>query len=420
MLRQDFLGPGGPAQELRVEVTSSLEEVGREAWEELDGWGNLYCSYPYLLAVERSSPTPTVYVLLREAGGRLVAGLPGYLYSGGRDPGLDHYEPFRAGANWVLGPKLQERPWRPTWLAGSRSGYVTTFPIHPDWSSERLAVTALLLQASGALADASAATSLMVPWLTSAAAAQALPALRRPEHLVLAGPSCSIELGADGMEGYLSRLSSSRRKAARQERKRFLESGLEVQSADLASCLAELAPLAARLQRRYGHRFTEREITTQLHAQAEQLNPESLVLLCRRRGRIAGFSLLFQWGDTLYGRLAGFDYRATAGTAAYFNLCFHLPLELAADRGLRRLHLGMASWRAKVLRGADFDPAWQLICPPRPVRGAWARAARAGDQEAARWWAGQFPRLVDLEQDLRWTRAGLRRAATDPSLGQQT
>ena len=407
MFQQLFREAPAGAPELQEELVGSLRQVKRAEWDRISGGCSLYLSYPFLLSVEEAAATPCSYLLLRDQVGLLVAGLPLYHWDGSRDPGLDHYEPFAAGARWVLGRRARPAPWLPTLIAGSRSGYCTEFAVDPSWEQNRPHLIGLLLGGAARVAETLGASSLGVMWLTSAAARQAIGWLKRPEYLLLAGPNCAIEVTWDSLEGYLAQLSWSRRRSARREMERFRRSGLRVELAQLNSCLDEMAPLAARLQQKYGHALTPPEITEQLAAQAWYLNSHSRVVLCRQRGRLVGFSLLYSWRGALYGRLAGFDYQATAQSDAYFNLAFYIPLHLALDERLGRFNLGMATWRAKVLRGAGLDPAWSIACPPSQVRGAWARMAKAQGDDPSRWWAEQFPRQVDWECDWRWTRAGL-------------
>ncbi|MGA7361475.1 MAG: GNAT family N-acetyltransferase [Candidatus Dormiibacterota bacterium] len=407
MFQQIFRKGPSDASYLRVELVDSLRQVERSDWDRISERCGLYLSYPFLLSVEESSATPCSYLLLGDSAGALVAGLPMYSWDGSPDPSLDHYEPFAAGARWVLGRRARPEPWLPTLLVGTRSGYSTEFAVSPAWEHSREAAVGQLLRGAARQAEVLGAASLGVMWLTSAAAREACGCLDRPEYLLLAGPNCAIEVEWDSFEGYLGQLSWSRRRSARRELSRFRQSGLQVQFSDLRSSLEEIAPLAARLQRKYGHAMRPEEIVEQLQPQARHLNSESRVILCRRRGRLVGFSLLFSWGGSLYGRLAGFDYKATSGTDAYFNLAFYLPLQLALDEGSRQLRLGMATWKAKTLRGARLDPAWTIACPPPSVRGAWSRVTRARGDGPSQWWSEQFPRQAHWETDWRWTRSGL-------------
>ncbi|MGH7691566.1 MAG: peptidogalycan biosysnthesis protein [Candidatus Dormibacteria bacterium] len=415
MFQELFRRPSGPAAQLGEEWVDSLDQLAPGEWAKVTEGCSLYLSYPYLSAVDQVGSTTSAYLTLRDQSGELVAGLPTYRWEGSADPGLDHYEPFAAGAQWVLGRRARAAPWRPTLIAGTRSGYYTEFAVHPAWGGHREQVVASLLRSAARRADHLGMASLGVMWLPSRAAREAATALTRPEYLILAGPNCAIDIEWDSLDGYLAQLSWSRRRSARRELECFRESGLTVETAQLGSCLDELAPLAVALQRKYHHAVSTATVRDELAAQARRLDGASRVLLCRERGRLVGFALFYSWEGTLYGRLAGFDYDRSTASAAYFNLAFYLPLQLALDERLGRLHLGMASWRTKVLRGAALDPAWTLACPPNPVRGAWLRAVRAQGDGPSRWWAEQFPRQVNSPLDWRWTMAGLTGAEVRPA-----
>ncbi len=307
----------------------------------------------------------------------------------------------------MLGGQIPADPWRPALLLGSRSGYATRFAVDAGSLAQRRAVVGWLMARAAELAEEWGAASLGCLWLTSHAAAELAPCLSRPQDLVLAGPNSEIALGFDSFDGYLERLSWSRRRSARREMERFRASGLRVSRSRLSACLAELLPLAAQLQRRYGHEAETGALEQEYLAQARWLDDLGTVLLCRRGDELVGFALWFEWERTLYGRAAGFDYAGVGDSAAYFNLAFYEPIRLAIERGLSRLHLGMASWRAKWLRGASFDPTWSLICPPDALRLQWDEARDQGGDADWRWWAEQFPAAVDPVRDWRWSRQGL-------------
>lgn len=109
------------------------------------------------------------------------------------------------------------------------------------------------------------------------------------------------------------------------------------------------------------------------------------MILCRRQGRLLAFSLFYRWRDSLYGRLAGFDYAATASTDAYFNLAFYIPLPLALDEKLRQIKVGMASWKAKVMRGATLDPG---LSPKPSSRGRATARPNGGPRSFRAGWTG--------------------------------
>lgn len=411
MFQERLVAAPDGAGSVSIGRVSSLHDLPSGEWEELTRGLGLFLSRPYLLAIEEATATRPMYLLARDAGGQLVGGLPCYLWDGSPDPGMDTYEPYRMGARWRLSRRAREALWRPTLVVGSRSGYQTPLAICGGHHLDRGRVVARLAREVALLAEGLGAQSVGWMWLRPTAASQLLPNLRRSEDLVLAGPSCSIPIRWSSFDGYLRHLSSQRRRSARREAALFSASGMTIERAHLSECLEEVAPLGASLQLRYGHQVSAAELAKELSAQARHLDQESVVLLCRRDGRLVAFTLLYRWDDTLYARLAGFDYEQVAGSAAYFNLAFYEPVQLAIETGATSLHLGMASWKPKAFRGAVFEPQWIVVWPPPRISGAWRRAAKreAAQGEPARWFASTFPAQVELSTDWRWTVEGLRR-----------
>jgi uncharacterized protein len=84
------------------------------------------------------------------------------------------------------------------------------------------------------------------------------------------------------------------------------------------------------------------------------------VAVCSRRGgHPVGFCIYFVWGDTVFLRWCGFDYkRLIGGAAEYFNLLYYDQIKLAAERGVRWIHAGIKSPEAKARRGAALRPLW--------------------------------------------------------------
>lgn len=408
------VAPDG-AGRLEIGLVSSLHKLSSGEWEELTRGLGLFLSRPYLLAIEEATDTRPMYLTARDGWGQLVGGLPCYLWDGSPDPGMDTYEPYRIGARWRLSRRAREALWRPTLVVGSRSGYQTPLAVRGGRDLDGGLVVARLATEVAQLAEGLGAQSVGWMWLRPTAASQLLPSLRRSEDLVLAGPSCSIPIRWSSFDGYLRHLSSQRRRSARRELELFSVSGMTIEQARLSECLEEVAPLGASLQRRYGHEVSAAELAKELSFQARHLDQASVVLLCRRGGRLVAFTLLYRWDDTLYARLAGFDYEHVAGSAAYFNLAFYQPIRLAIETGATSLHLGMASWQAKALRGAEFEPQWIVVWPPPRTSGAWRRAAarESANGGQARWWASTFPAQVDPTTDWRWTVEGLRRGPSE-------
>lgn len=196
-----------------------------------------------------------------------------------------------------------------------------------------------------------------------------------------------IRTRGTGFDDYLRDFTgprASRRRKIGYERRRFAGAGHDVGRERLADCHGELAPLLMQLQHKHGQGGTVESSARLIAAQARHL--DGTVFTCRRDGRLTGFSLAYRWHDALYVRMAGFDYPRLADAFEYFNLTTYLPVEHAFRLGLSEVHLGMESYRAKVLRGAVLTPMVTVLGPaaapdPRAVRtAAWHRVAAWKDE----------------------------------------
>ncbi len=382
-----------PLQRLRVTRAGRLDELDRSAFEELAAGASLMVSWSNLRAVEADPAVEASYLQATDGEGRLVGVLPCYLWDGGPAPALDHYDPVDMGGGWLLGTRARPQEWRPTLFLGTRSGYVNEWLVHPRWRSRTSAVLRPLLREALRQARGERCGSVAAMWLTAAAACDLVETIPVQNRLLLGSGSAALEVDFDSFDGYLAGLSPSRRHTVRRDRARFAASALTVREARLSECCRDLARLAAPLQEKYRHRLSVRQLEADFRRQAQELDSCSWVLLCQRRGRPVGFTLFYRWEGVLYGRAAGFDYPEVQGTAAYFNLAFYLPIEHAIATRAGRLHLGLASWGAKVLRGAELEPTWLWIVPPRRWRSAWPRLARGQPASLRAWLEGELGRV---------------------------
>ncbi len=71
--------------------------------------------------------------------------------------------------------------------------------------------------------------------------------------------------------------------------------------------------------------------------------------------RLVGFGVMVHDGEVGHLPFCGFAPEAR-DSFAYFNLGYYLPIRLAIELGLRRLHCGALQWRTKARRGYDFMP----------------------------------------------------------------
>lgn len=162
------------------------------------------------------------------------------------------------------------------------------------------------------------------------------------------------------LDDYLAWLPSGRRPRARRERRDFGRSGRTIREVSLPEVVKEIAPLNSALMRRHGHEFGEERAATVYDRQGRHLGDRSTLLLAEDAGHPVGFALRYRHGDTLYARVAGFDY-SVPNMADYFNLVVYHPVESGVGRTVQAIHLGLGTFQAKLARGAQPNPLYSVF-----------------------------------------------------------
>lgn len=194
-------------------------------------------------------------------------------------------------------------------------------------------------------------------------AARRMPGCRPGLHLV--GADCLIDLPGTGIEDHVASLPTRQRRTNfRREQRRFDEIGLRVEQVDLVEYWPRLGPLLANVQRKYGHDCTAEQMATLLCRQAEHLGDRAIVFACFSGSQLAGFAMCYRWGAELALRVVGFDYTRVTGADEYALVAAHAPLAYGYRHGVRRLHLGIDSYEAKIRRGAQVRPLWAVTSFP--------------------------------------------------------
>lgn len=346
--------------QLSVTVTSDLADVEQPAWDRLatSSDARLYHSYRWLRAVHDDAGVEVHYVLAYD-GDELVGALPIFDVA---HEGNDFYTPARhQSALTVDGHWL---------LAGTRRGYRNGLLGSAD-------VLDPLLDTAMDIARERRARGLVWMFATTPTAA----ALRE-RGAGVAFETVDATITATSWDEYAAALPNRRLKATRRERRRFEAAGYDVAEQPLAACWKRLATLVSHVQRKYGHSTTEEQMRDVLARQLEWLAGDAMVLTLSRGGEIVAAGLNYRFGDTLHGRMVGFDYPRLADAYEYFNLVYYLPIDRMNALGMRRLHLGIESETVKVERGAQLDPLWTVAIP---VSGEVPAAAPETVERAAGW-----------------------------------
>lgn len=366
-----------------VRIVASLKDIPATEIEPLTAGRTFYVSRPWLLAIERLRSGGTAYVVYRDRNGRLLGVCPVYW---GKPSLRGFYEPF---SRFLArsGGAFDECDWLPTYIVGSRAAYACEFLVAPNLEAmERAHVLATMLDVAQEHATACGAASISSLYLNERGRQQLEEVVIDGTDFFVAGANTVLDVRWERFEEYVAEMKNS----IRREMRVFSSRGYRIVSCKLADSVETLAELFARLERKYGHCTSPEEESRELRILADVANDLSLVLLLKLGERVVGGVLLFLWEDTIYARSAGFDYEVTGKCFEYFNLVFYEPIRFAIENGYKHIDLGMASYRAKLARGARLEPLWGVIASrtaPSPFRdpqfAAWNRlryeAVQLGD-----------------------------------------
>lgn len=323
-----------------VRRLDSLAEVDAGVWDALVGRLGFYSSHAWLCSQE-NSPVATASYVLVEQGGELVAATPVYDFA--------VPAPLAAAGTVDL------------LRAGPRTGYHNQLLVRRGSERETRERTALLVTALTELAAERGRGAVVFDHLT--AADLALLGGDFEARAVLRGAEGVLHNDGGTFASYVRLLGKNARKKEHEWR-RFADAGFRVDTSRLSESIDDVAPLIASTGDRYASGLPIEEITRYLTEQARCADDASVVFRCHDAdGRMVGCSVNFRWQDTLYARVAGFDYTRLRRAYEYFNTVYYEPLRYMEDCGLRRLHLGVASLNAKVRRGAALHPLWACAIP---------------------------------------------------------
>lgn len=333
-----------------VAAAETIDGVPPGDWDRLVADEGFYLSHDWLRYVETEPNEDSRYLLARDDQGLLVGGL---VLSRIRDAMTIRYRPEHFGELLGSGDEIL--------VAGATRGYRSPLLLAGQGEKRREVLAALLREAL-AIAQAQNRAGIVLPFLTSEALAEIAGMVSVRVGFEL--PEAELRgLGA-GITEYAEAASSRVRRKIRSDRRRFADASWQLRERDLRECWQDAARLLHTLQRRYGHTGQDlAQLEESLAAQARLLGDHAVAFTCEDDEGIAGIAVAYRWRDTLYGRLAGFDYDRLRGGSEYFNVTIYGPVEYAARHRLTTMHLGVGSWEAKGYRGATMCPLWSAFIP---------------------------------------------------------
>ena len=337
--------------DLTVRWVESAAQIQPNEWNRLAMTKTFYLSHAWVQSIERMIGLEPRYLAVEQAG-RLAAVMPVYA---GEVPANPRYRPGSVLAGLDCG-------WDGRFvLAGAAAGYHTDLLLDDSLQpAARRTVVTILAAELRSVVERERATGAFLLYATTAAADELAAVAPDLLRLRLA-PEAEIMLEGTSPEAYLASLSGDRRRRIRHEMRAFAAQRYVCSAEPLTDVWREAAELAFNVERKYGGRLDRDVVERALRVQAEAFGRVGVTFTARSGGALIGMCLAYRWGDALYDRLVGFDYGRLRGAFEYFNLTYYRPIEHCYEHGLRRLHLGLGAYRAKMLRGAVLRPLWALV-----------------------------------------------------------
>jgi hypothetical protein len=382
-------GDGGA---LRSEVLASLRQITTTEWNELARADGLYSSHEWLTGVEVEGLGRCCYVTVRDHD-RLVAALPLYFVD---RVGNSVYEP---SGHFPGMPAAGGTPV----IMGSLSGYRNAPLIARDLPAQlRGRSLRALFHVARETIIANGGTTAALLFLTSGGLHRLEAAVTEvPRPVLTWAGDAWLDVVGDSFLDYRNALSFNRRKTVRNELNRFARAGLALTLEEPWKYIDTIVALADQLNRKHRRVYSMQQHESSLNRQLETLGDHARVFVCRAGRTVIAVALAYEWDGWLYLRGGGFDYPSLRGACEYFNLTIYGPLRYCYERGLKGIHLGAGSHRAKAGRGARIGPLMSVLLSFDPdVSGD--PLPMADRTETGRFWRGEMRLLPASYDPVQW------------------
>jgi uncharacterized protein len=169
-------------------------------------------------------------------------------------------------------------------------------------------------------------------------------------------------------ENYLGSLDSNKRRNVRREIRQCADSGVTIQREyELSDLSDELSHLYKNLHQKYNRGRPCPLRAEFFNGLSSYAKGKVRLITARKNGKLAGFCLMLCHNLTLDTFIAGFDYNVqTMRDYTYFNLCFHEPIKMAIEEGLKRINFRGASDEAKQRRGFRRETMYTYVKVQNP------------------------------------------------------
>ncbi|WP_440899826.1 GNAT family N-acetyltransferase [Actinosynnema sp.] len=333
-----------------MEEFATVLDVPSDDWDRVVPDDAFYDCHAWLAAVEQDRTARPSYWVARSRGCVVGAAVTYRVHL----EGLPMADPAKNPATRDIGRNLL--------LAGSRRGYRTRLLTDRSLTDrDRADVIGALLAAARLRASEHGLDGVGFMYLNGDDARMLDEQF--DARTVELDQQAQLDLPLGGWEDWLQSLSRRTRYTVRSEGRAFEAAGLTCALEEFDDqSIPIVANLAAGTEARHGHQSTPASIERVLRHQYKAAGDLARLFVTRdSQNEPVACSLHFEWRGVLFARLYGADPARTAGVGEYFTTLFYAPISHALKTGLRALHLGTGSLRAKELRGARLEASYAAV-----------------------------------------------------------
>ena len=347
------------AAHYRTVVVTSIRAIDAARWDELSGPSSVIRSHAYLDAVEQSGINDCryYYPVIYNQNDEMVAHACVYTIS----TDLAQLLPTRL-QRWVAGLRRVWPRFLSVRITECASPLVAGHGISIRGGEDRPALLRELEHAIDAIAD-SANSGLIVIRDFLTAEREAVDALLHQGYtLRMNMPLARIPVRWASYEDYLASMRARYRKDVKRRLQKSIDNGQQVERLSRFGEHAETWAAQAQVVLARAQRFKRERLGPAYYANMDsKLGEQSLMLVARREGRMVAHGMVLTDREntiaTFFGREAG------RPSAEWFSLMNEV-IKLGIERQSRYIHLGLGSYDAKSLVGADVEPLF-LYCRSR-------------------------------------------------------
>jgi predicted N-acyltransferase len=347
------------ATRYRTVVVNSIRDIDATRWDELSGPGAVIRSHAYLDAVEQSGINDCryYYPVVYNQNDEMVAHACVYTIS----TDLSQLLPARL-QRWVAGLRRVWPRFLSVRITECASPLVAGHGISMRAGEDPTALLRELESTINAIARSANSGLIVIRDFLTEERDGTDDLLRQGYALRMNMPLARITVRWASYEDYLASMRARYRKDVKRRLQRSLANGQHVQRLHQFGEHAETWAAQAQLVLARAQRFKRERLGPAYYVNMDsKLDEQSLMLVACRDGRMVAHGMVLTDREntiaTFFGREAG------RPSAEWFSLMNEV-IKLGIERQSRYIHLGLGSYDAKSLVGAEVEPLY-LYCRTR-------------------------------------------------------